>query len=191
MYVIRTPETLTGILDRNLSRQQLSSWRGTQVFLSKRLNSLSLHCSFVALSCVSIFFRFRTSFSSAVSVEILYSLLRAPFLSTMAFYIFTKCIMVASIFFSLSSCAPIKLQEGNEDPDLYRNAVRWFLLLLKCGMQFYDATVSCWLESLWKRKCGLWTCLGDEFQVLYIFFRQSAQWSDTFYTKTDKTFLFL
>ena len=51
------------------------------------------------------------------------SLLRAPILSTMGFKFLTHCITVASIFFSLSSCAPLKLQE-NEDPDIYRNVVR-------------------------------------------------------------------
>lgn len=38
----------------------------------------------------------------------------------MGFKFLTNCIMVASIFFSLSSCAPLKLQES-EDPDINRN----------------------------------------------------------------------
>lgn len=75
--------------------------------------------------CANFFLRFWTSFSSPASaVEIINCLLRAPILSTMDFKILTKCIMVASIFFSLSSCAPLKLQEQSEDPDISRNAVR-------------------------------------------------------------------
>ena len=46
------------------------------------------------------------------------------YLSTMAFYIATNCVIVASIFFPLLSCAPLTSQEAQEDPDLYRTAVR-------------------------------------------------------------------
>ena len=49
----------------------------------------------------------------------------------MGFKILTECIMAASILFSLSSCAPLKLQEKSEDPDIYRNAVRRFFISLK------------------------------------------------------------
>ena len=60
----------------------------------------------------------------ASAAEIINSLLRAPILSKMGFKMKTKCMLVASIFVSLASCAPLKLQEENEDPDIYRNAVR-------------------------------------------------------------------
>lgn len=103
----------------------------------------------------------------------------APILSTMGLKTMTQCIMLASIFFSLSSCAPLKLQEENEDPDIYRNVVRWVLFLKKTRYRIWHNWRAFKKERLDSELVSC--CFSEDFQVLN-FFGQSTQLSDTFCT---------
>ena len=63
---------------------------------------------------------------------------------TMAIYIVTSFIIVALTFLPLLSCAPLKENKLQEDPDLYRNAVTNLYGFFTCDSnmtKFYDITV--------------------------------------------------